>query len=478
MNAMLQIATEEWRLWKRSRLALASGIIFLSLLSFTALVTADQILSERHTRQATQAAAEETFRAQPDRHPHRMVHYGHYVFRTPPPMAALDPGLLPVTGSQVFLEGHRQNSPMINAADADTGLGGLPPWTPALCYQLFAPLLLIVLGYGAVVRERETRTLATLLSQGVTGTELILGKFVALVGVSGLLLVPALLIGAGAAGESGNFAALTALLLSYFCYLAFWCAIIVFASAVFERRSAALNTMLAAWLVSTLAIPSLGVGLGSALFTAPGKIQLDLAMQAEILAAGDGHNVNDPAFVQLRAELLEQYGVDDVAQLPVNIRGVVSERSEAAQTEILNRYASRRLAQEQANAQAILRFGWLSPAVALSFASRTLAGTDLLTHHRFQEAAEELRFDFVQGLNRLHIEALDYKTDIERNRGVEASRRARVSAENWALLDDFDFESVPFAERLSAAGLPLIMLAAWLVLGLGLLARAGSRLTV
>ena len=77
MSAIWRIAAEEWRLWKRSRLALVSGLLFLCLLLLTALVTANDILAERETRVASQTLAEETFLAQPDRHPHRMGHYGH-----------------------------------------------------------------------------------------------------------------------------------------------------------------------------------------------------------------------------------------------------------------------------------------------------------------------------------------------------------------------------------------------------------------
>ncbi|MEM1436413.1 MAG: DUF3526 domain-containing protein [Pseudomonadota bacterium] len=478
MQHALRIATEEWRLWRRSRLALASGVLFLALLAITAMVTTGKILHEREHRTTTQMTAEETFRAQPDRHPHRMVHYGHYVFRTPPPLAVLDPGLLPVTGGQLFLEGHRQNTPMIEAADADAGLGGLPPWTPALCYQLFAPLLLILLGYGVVVRERETGTLATLLAQGVSPAQLLLGKFLSLLSVSALLLLPALLVGVFSLTAGSSPAALLLLLLSYLAYLSLWSAAIVFASAVFERRNTVLNGLLTIWLVSTLIVPALGVNLGSSLEGTQGKIELDLAMHAEMLAAGDAHNANDPAFVQLRSELLAQYGVDDVAELPVNIRGVVSEQGEAAQTEILNRYADRRLGQEQASAEAIRRFGWLSPTLALGFASRALAGTDLVTHHRFQLAAEALRFEFVQGLNRVHAEELDYTTDIERNSGAAASRRARVSAANWAVLNDFSFEAAPFADRIAMAGPALAMLIIWFAAALFALRLAQSRLAL
>ncbi|MDT1823515.1 ABC transporter permease, partial [Acinetobacter baumannii] len=57
-----------------------------------------------------QAEANQEFEAQPDRHPHRVVHYGHFLFSPLNPLAAFDPGIDGYTGNTLYLEGHRQNS--------------------------------------------------------------------------------------------------------------------------------------------------------------------------------------------------------------------------------------------------------------------------------------------------------------------------------------------------------------------------------
>ena len=49
-----------------------------------------------------------------------------------------------------------------------------------------------------------------------------------------------------------------------------------------------------------------------------------------------------------------------------------------------------------------------------------------------------VRYDFVKGLNESHISKLSYIDDINRNKNAEASRRARISSENWAVLSDFE----------------------------------------
>ena len=176
MGRLATIARAEWRLWLRSRLALGALLIFALLLISTSVVTALRMSEAHHGRTEQQAGAEATFLSQPDRHPHRMVHYGHYVFRAPPPLSMIDPGVDSVTGQSMFLEGHRQNTAMFADVRASAELGGFEDLTTALVYQLFLPLLLIAIGHGLIIREREENTLVPLLAQGVTGMQLYAGQ--------------------------------------------------------------------------------------------------------------------------------------------------------------------------------------------------------------------------------------------------------------------------------------------------------------
>ena len=84
MSTALRIAREEWRLWARSRVVLVAALIVAVLLAATSAITAGRVTEEAAKSTARQASAEATFFAQPDRHPHRMVHYGHYAFGSCP----------------------------------------------------------------------------------------------------------------------------------------------------------------------------------------------------------------------------------------------------------------------------------------------------------------------------------------------------------------------------------------------------------
>lgn len=462
MSAVLTIAAAEWRLWMRSKSALAALFAVVFMIAATSVLTAVRFTQERQERTHQQEVAEKTFLSQPARHPHRMVHYGHYVFRTPPPLAVIDPGVDTVTGQSIFLEGHRQNTAMFADTRASANVGGLQILSPASVYQILIPLLLIALGHGVFVREREARTLAPLLAQGVSGRTLYVGKAFALAGLSAALLTPMLIlsfIGVKAGEAVGVSLAVVA---TYGTYLLVWSALIVLVSAVVGTRGLGLGVLVFIWLFWSLVTPRLAVASASAAAPSPGKLETDYQLFADLRELGDGHNAADPAFEVLKANLLAEYDVDRVEDLPINFRGAVAQASEADLTRVMNEYAERRLALEVRQSRHTRAFGWLSPVLAVAAASRHLAGVDLDTHHRFLREAEAIRYDFVQGLNKSHIEELSYLDDIQRNQSAEASRRARISPEHWKVLDEFRFQPATPDERFRAASLPMAMLTVWL----------------
>ena len=110
MNAIRLIARDEWRLLRRNRVAML-GLLMLIALSILAALTS---ISSRDNSDAIRARfqqqADAAFDGAPARHPHRMVHYCHFVFRPLPALAAFDPGGDAFTGNTIYLEGHRQNS--------------------------------------------------------------------------------------------------------------------------------------------------------------------------------------------------------------------------------------------------------------------------------------------------------------------------------------------------------------------------------
>ncbi|WP_164117442.1 DUF3526 domain-containing protein [Sphingorhabdus sp. Alg239-R122] len=478
MTAITRIAREEWRLWLRSKTVVAAALIVVALLTATSVLTVHRIASEQSQRLEQQVAAEQTFFAQPDRHPHRMVHYGHYAFRPPPPLAMFEPGVDAVTGQSIFLEGHRQNTAMFADTKAAADLGGFAALTPAGLYQLLLPLLLIVLGHALFLRERESGTLAVMLAQGQSGVKLALGKATALLVVIAIFMIPLIAVAAYSVSLGESALAAFSLVGGYFAYLCIWGAIVLTASVILKQRAVSLGVLIFIWLFAALIVPRFAINASSVAIDAPGKIESDLVMLAEQRKLGDGHNAADPAFQRLQDQVLKQYDVETIEELPINWRGVVASYSEAELTELLNDYTEKRMGLEASQSRMFEWFGLASPTISVSSLSRALAGTDLATHHRFLRESEVLRFDFVQSLNQAHAEKLDYTTDINRNNDAASAQRARINSASWQVLDEFRFAPDSASKRLGRTALSLGILIMWLLLACVIVLLTARRVRV
>ncbi|MFK8031622.1 MAG: DUF3526 domain-containing protein [Gammaproteobacteria bacterium] len=461
MNKVLRIAVEEWRFWFRSRLAVSATLLLLIVVTAAVISTVSRVQSEADARQSMQSAAEEAFLSQPDRHPHRMVHYGHYVFRKPAPLAVIDPGVDPLTGTVMFLEGHRQNSATFPAAYSAPRVAGFEFLTPAFAYQVLVPLVLIVVGFSIIARERELHTNVQLTTQGISSRTLWMGKSLALLALSALMVLPLAAGSLFALVRGESFSIVAILIVAYFLYLAFWSFAVVGISARVKTASMSLLWCCIAWVAVTLLVPRVASDLASTLTPVAGKIRTDLALIEEMRSVGDGHNAADPAFDSLKARVLDQYGVENVEELPVNMRGLVAEASEEKLTKVLNRFAAQRMQEETKQSQLLRGAAFFSPMLAIRNASMQTVGSGLDNHHRFLREAEHARYEFVQGLNRAHVSELSYIDDINRNNDDASGKRARISSDNWRVLQSFDFQPAPSAQRIQSAGFGNVLLILW-----------------
>lgn len=473
MRRALVVARGELALLARSRLAwLALGTLLL--LALVATVTSwTHVARERHARAAHQHVTDALFDAQPDRHPHRMVHYGTYVYRPLGALAAFDPGVDAYTGTTLYLEGHRQNTATFGAVRESSSLLRFGQLTPAFVLQVLAPLLLVFLGYAGVAREREAGTLAQLRAHGATALDVLAGKGLALGAVALAAVLPALAgLATAAAIEPAEAAAAAAIAAAYVLYLLAWVVAIVAVSALARTGRAALVALVAAWTVAAVLVPRLAAELAGRAVPLPSRAESDLRLQAELRALGDSHDANDPFFAAFRERTLAQYGVTRVEDLPVNFRGLVSAEGEALTSRLFDEYAARTARAQRAQVAWLEVLGAASPAVAVRRVSLRAAGTDLDNHLRFLAAAEAHRFAFVQQLNRLHAAGVAFDDDARRSRDADAERRTRVAARHWATLPDFEFRPASATERAADARRPLALLVAWLAAALGLAALA------
>jgi ABC-2 type transport system permease protein len=470
MRPALAIARDEWRRLRReraARVALAVVLVLWAMAAFTAWDQRRAIDAERSRRQAQ---ADQAFESQPDRHPHRMVHYGHFVFRPIHPLAAFDPGVEAYTGHTLFLEGHRQNSANFADVRQSSLLLRFGQLTPAAVLQLLAPLVLIFVGHAAVARERESGTLRLLLAQGLQPGQIVLGKLLGLLGVAAVLLVPPLaglalvaLAGAVPAEVAGLLAA------GYALWILLWAAGITAVSAWCARAQTALAALLVVWAASVVALPRLTAELASARWPLPTRVETDIAIARDLAQIGDSHDPDDPYFKDFRRQVLARYGVARVEDLPVNYKGLLGMEGERLTARLFEQYAGASFDLQQAQLRAVDRWAVLSPVIALQRLSTALCGTDLHGYRRFVEAAERHRYRFVQALNRLQAEKLSYASD-------RSSRDSRIGHAHWRGIADFSLAPERAHDALRRAWPAAGVLVAWALAVAALLAWAGRRL--
>jgi len=479
VSQIVSVARGEWTFLLRSRLA-AGGCVALALLVVVAAVSsAARMAAEHDRRHHHQSEADAAFVSQPDRHPHRMVHYGHYVFRTPSALAAVDPGVDPVAGTAMFLEGHRRNTAAFAEARETSVLTRFGVLSPAFAAQALAPLLLILVGFSGVARERESGALLLLRAQGLGAGTLLVGKVLALGAVALLAWVPlavATLLISWRAGEALYPAVV--LVLGHAIYLGFWVLSIVAISALVARSRDALLMLSAFWVLGVLLVPRIAADVAAARVPVLPLALADISMHQALRRMGDSHNAADPGFRGLLQTELARYGVARVEDLPVNFRGLVSLQGEAAASALMDRFAAERQAQHHQQSAFVQRFVVISPLLAIRQASMAAAGTDLTGHQRFLEGAEAYRLTFVQHLNRLHVELLSYTDDVARSRDAEAERRTRISAANWAEIPRFVHVPEDPALRARSALSGVYALAGWCAGALLLLGIAGRRIDI
>lgn len=475
MNATRLIARDELRLMARNRVAVIACVLLVLLTMVAAASSWAHQRGIADLRARHQHAAEDAFNAQPDRHPHRMVHYGTFIFRPLSALAAFDPGVDAFTGNSMFLEGHRQNTANFGDVSQSSLLVRFGQLTPAFVLQALAPLLLIFLGYGAIARETEAGTLRVLMMQGAARGQIVRGKLRALGAVALLVALPALLGLAALTGQPGAaFLPMAAIALGYGAWLLLWVVVIVLVSTLAHRSRDALLALIAIWAVTVVLLPRVAPDIAGAAVPLQNRIQTDVAIARDLRALGDAHNPSDPHFAAFKQSVLQRYGVTQVEDLPVNYKGLLGMEGERITSSLFDRY-SRASYDAQAKQNTIVSaVGAVSPAIALRSLSMAAAGTDFAAHRSFLEQAEAYRYDLVQRLNRLQAEGVSYANDTASDAG--ADQRKRIEASNWEAMPDFTYRASDGA-ALAARALPgLGAVLGWLAFAGVLLALATRHL--
>lgn len=399
----------------------------------------------------------------PDKHPHRMAHYGYVAFRQKYPLSFVDFGMDSYVGNVVFLEAHKQNTVNFSAASLTNGLLRLGEISMGMILQLLVPLLLFFWGFQLIAQEREQGTLKMLFLQGTSGLELIVGKSLGLFSLSLTVILPALFIGGILllfTDDSPPYAEVylrfVLLSLSYLGYFLLLSILAVLVSARSSSSRSALIQLIGYWLLFTLVLPKVSQVVGQAMYPAPSKIEFDVAVEEELIKQGDSHNPNDPHYQALKDSLLTKYGVESTDDLPFNYSGFVMREGERLSAEIFNRHQSQ-LVSIFLQQQSVIRFtAVLNPYLAIKNLSMALSGTDYMAFKDFQEQTETYRYDLAQHMNELQMEHI---ANTVKN---SAEKGAVISKSYWENTPDFEHQFLSLFTVLRYELLSFLSLFLWL----------------
>ena len=451
------MAGHELRLLRRSGAALGGFSLVAALIVISLLLSLERQTTLRAERARLAALAEGAWDAQPDRHPHRVVHFGDFVFRPISWLAAFDLGAEAYAGHALFLEGHRQNPSNFGEASAAGAVLRFAQLTPAFVLHTLAPLLMLFAGAGSVALERESGRLALLTSLGVARRSLLFGKCLALFSLGALLLAPAgfwLLASGAGGGDSLRRASI--LLAGYLAYLLTWAAGIVLVSFLARSRRTAVLVLLGLWSLAVVVVPRLGASLAPLERPAPTRVESEIAAERDLAKVGDSHNPNDPYFAGLRQRTLAEHGVERVEDLPFNYGGLVMVEGERLTTELFNRRFEETFSRLRDQSAWVSRLAWVTPFQALRGLSQRAAGVDLEHQLHFLTESESRRYAMVQALNELHRREIRYEND----------RGQRLDAARWAEIPRQPYRLPALDQLPGGAGAGLGQLAAWTVLAL------------
>jgi len=445
--------------------------VFILLTAYAAVSGIKNHNTQNTIRLEHQNKARQSWEANPDKHPHRMAHFGTYAFRIHPPLGIFDYGIESFTGNTVFLEAHRQNSVNFSEATFSTGTLRFGELSLALLLQLVVPLILFFVGFSSIAADKQNGTLKMLLSQGATWKEMLFGKSLGLFAIAMLFFVPILLIVIFAlltsADQTLHDFRLLRLLFIGMGYLAFLFVVSSFTviiSAGSNTPKNALLRLLGIWLVLVVLLPKSAQTIGNYWFPTPSKLAFQSGIEKEVIKKGDSHNPDDPHYNNLRDSVLTVHNVSKVTDLPFNYGGFVMREGEKITSTLYKKHHARLISiyKRQNNVSRFSSF--INPFTAIKQLSMTMSGTDFSSYIDFQNKADDYRYVLAQTMNELQMEYISPK----KKSGSEGKKHV-VGHQHWSAFRDFKHEPMAFSKSIQEAFPALISVILWTMIAIGLL---------
>lgn len=454
---ILTVARKEFLEMTRDGRARLAAVIVLALLAASILMGWKQYQENRVEVDAARRTVRDQWLNQAPKNPHQAAHYGTYAFKLLTALSLADTGVNRYTGVALFLEPHRQNDFRFRPAQDATVLERFGQMTASVTLQILLPLVIVMLAFSSFAGERESGTLRQVLSAGVRPIDLAWGKLIGTAWALGVLLVPAALLGAVAMlsnklarGEFDGIWRAVFLAMGFLLYFGAWTALCLAVSASCPRPRIALIILLGFWIANCLVAPRAMADIAARIEPSGSALERYLAVSREAREGPDGHNSEDPYWKARRAQLLKQYKVTRVADLPFNFDGLVMVEAEKYTTDVYRQYFQGIWSVYEAQDRIYQLGGIAAPILAVQSLSMGLAGTDFGQQRHFAEAAEAYRTRMALAMNSYIMDHVHY-----------GNRPANAGAELWKSLPDFQYTMPPVQWVLARHALSIGVLLAW-----------------
>lgn len=436
--------------------------LFMILLTFALSSSYLTNLDYHHTVEHYSDDIRHKWESNPDKHPHRMAHYGYVVFREQYPMSYFDTGMNSYLGNVVFLEAHRQNSINFSQASLSTGLLRFGELSAGPLLQLILPLLIFFWGFNLVSSERESGTLKLLLTQGASWSEILMGRSLGVFFISLLILALTMFMvfllmvfHPGLTSICQLVLCYSTLIWSYMIYLFIMSLISVWISAHSQTNKGALIKLIGCWIFLTLIFPKVSQVAGQITYPTPSKIEFDALVEADVINQGDSHNPDDLMFTAIRDSVLKANEVSSIEDLPFNYSGFIMSQGEELSTMTYRRHREKLMGLYQKQGAIISWTAYFNPYIAIKNISMALSGTDFHAFRNFDLQAEEYRYNMAQTMNELQMKYISNKVSSSAEKG------AVISNQFWKDYPEFKSEFQTFNEKAKNVTHAFISLALW-----------------
>ncbi len=465
------------KLWKdafRSKVMVIALGLMVFLLLFSTYSGWENYHDQNYTRDVMQDKVQQSWENNPDKHPHRMAHYGSFAFRLKHVLSVFDLGMENFVGNAVFLEAHKQNTVNFSEASMSTGLLRFGEVSLAMLLKVIVPLLIFYLGFASIVRERENGTLKLLISQGISRKEIVFGKWFGLWGLSLVFLLPVflvvllfVLIESHDSLYADSLLRFAVLFISYILFFAILSAITILVSAFSKTSKGALVKLLGIWLLFVIILPKSLQAIGYYLYPTPSKIEMETAVEHDLIKQGDSHNPDDPHFKALKDSVLLANNVKQVEDLPFNYGGFVMAKGEALSTAIYLEHQERlyKVYTKQNNLERNSAF--LNPYTAIKNLSMGFSGTNFQSFLHFKDKAEAYRYKLAQDMNQLQMDFIPNKGKAGPN---------KISREYWKAFPPFKYEFLSVSRVFKNELISILALMLWSVLAVFSLLKVSTNL--